>query len=128
MTVPKIPHGYYYLATVYSRHESGTDVAFVEASRAAAKLLLQGIHTYCPIAHTHPIACYGNLDRYSYDLFMPLDEVFMRPAHGCLVVMMPGWRDSVGVQKEIAWFTERKKPVHYLSWPELEEVPAPCKE
>lgn len=120
--IPKIPHGYYYLATVYSKNRGGTDLAFVEASTAAGKLLEQGIFTYCPIAHTHPLACYANLDRFSYDLFMPLDEVFMRHAYGCIVVMQPGWQESKEVQQEIAYFEARKKPIHYLSWPDLQEA------
>lgn len=126
MTNLRIPHGYWYLATVYSKHAEGTDYAFVEAAKAAGNLLKKEVYTYCPIAMTHPMATYANMDRYSYDTFMPLDEVFMRHAHGCLVLMQPGWETSYGVQQEIAYFTKRKRPIAYINPVTLEEEWPAC--
>jgi hypothetical protein len=57
-----------YLATPYSKFSGGINMAFVEASIFAARLLALGVKIYSPIAHTHPLAIYGNID--------PLDLTF----------------------------------------------------
>lgn len=119
----KLERGYWYLATPYSKHPDGIEAAFREASAAAGVLLGAGVHVYCPIAHTHPIAEYGKLDHYSHDLFLPLDEQMMEHAHGCLVVMMPTWHESRGIKHEIEWFEARRRPVVHLKHP-LQADPA----
>lgn len=118
----RLQSGYYYLATPYSKHPAGIDVAFRDACVAAGALLAQGVHVYCPIAHTHPIATHGKLDHYSHDLFLPLDRQMMEHAHGIIVVEMPGHSTSRGVRFEIDYFDSVRRPRVHLNWPELRPV------
>lgn len=112
--------GYWYLATPYSKHPNGITEAFKQASSAAGNLLKRGVHVYCPIAHTHPIALYGGLDPFDHGIFLPFDEKMMHAAHGILVVKMPGYFESAGIAFEVGWFESRRKPVVMLEWPSMD--------
>lgn len=114
--------GFWYLATPYSRYPAGLEIAFRHACTAAGELLKHGVHVYSPIAHTHPIAVNGGLDPFSHDIFIPLDEHFMRAARGLLVLRMPGWDQSKGIDIEIEHFRRAQKPIHHLAWPVMEIV------
>lgn len=110
----KLQRGYWFLSTPYSSYPYGYDAAFEEASKIAARLLVNGIHAFCPIAHTHPVSKLGHIDPTRYEVFMPLVEQFMEHAHGQIVVQMPGWDKSTGIKMEIDWFKERQRPQFYL--------------
>lgn len=109
--------GFFYLATPYSRYKDGLAAAWVEACRAAAQVLKSGRAVYCPIAHTHPIADFGNIDKLDHSIWLPADEPMMRAATGLIVVKMPGWEESYGISKEIELFTSLGKPIEYMDWP-----------
>lgn len=111
------PESFWYLATPYSKYPAGIDAAFQEAAKAAAKLIAQGIRVYCPIAHTHPIAIYGNLDPYDHKIWLPADKPFMKLAIGLIVVKMTSWQFSKGIAIEIDEFTQAGKLVLYMEWP-----------
>lgn len=107
-------HKLCYLATVYSKHKHGIHVAFVEASRAAARLLEAGVKVYSPIAHTHPLAIYGNIDPLDHSIWMSFDEAMMEAADALIVLEMDGWEESKGIKHEIDFFIMQCKPVYYL--------------
>ena len=109
----------FYLATPYSRYEYGRERAFVEACKAAAILLKRGLFVFSPVAHSHPIAEHGGIDPLCHQTWMPLDLAMLDECAGLLVIMMPGWKESIGVQREIAHAIETEKSVCYLSWPML---------
>ena len=72
----------------------------------AANLIEQGMRIYCPIAHTHPIAIYGDLDPLDHTIWLPADGPFMDAAVGLIVVRMRGWDKSKGIAAEIKRFGE----------------------
>jgi Domain of unknown function (DUF1937) len=111
---------FWYLATPYSKYAEGREMAYAHASQAAARVLQKGIKVFCPIAHTHPMALFGNLPTHDYKLWLGADQPFIDHAEGLLVVMMPGWKESFGVQFEIKEFKRQKKPIIYYTWPGLE--------
>lgn len=117
-----IPEGFWYLASPYSKYEAGIEQAYKDASFAAGKLLSAGVRTYCPIAHTHPIAEFGGLDHYDYDTMLSLDQQFMNHSYGILVLRMPGYAVSHGVNYERDYFKRVGRPEIHLSWPELKIV------
>ena len=117
-----LPSGFWYLATPYSKYPEGIEVAYQHAARAAGQLLNAGVRTYCPIAHTHPIAMFGGLDPYDYDTMLSLDQQFMDCAEGIIVVDMPGWDTSNGVNYEREYFKQVGLKEVHLSWPELNIV------
>lgn len=104
-----------YLATPYSKYEAGIHMAFVDASVFAARLMQQGVRVYSPIAHTHPLAIYGNIDPFDHDVWLPFDEAIMSVSDALLVVEMQGWKESRGIAHEIEFFEAHKLPIHYLS-------------
>lgn len=103
-----------YLATPYSKYYAGIENAFRDASALAARLLKLGVNVYSPIAHTHPLAIYGDIDPLDHGIWLPFDQAMMTAAHGLVVAQMRGWRESKGVLHEIKFFAEAQKPVFYL--------------
>lgn len=104
-----------YLATPYSKYKAGLDEAFKMASRHAGQFIGLKFPVFCPIAHSHPISLYGGLAAKDHGIWMPLDFAFCDAAFALVVVTEDGWEESYGVQKEIEFFTELKKPIHYYN-------------
>lgn len=110
--------GFWYVATVYTKHRGGIDEAAREAAQVMAWLLKRGVPCFSPICHTHPIAIEGNLDPLDHGFWLPADEPMMRAAHGLIVTMMDGWEDSFGISAERAMFASMGKTVVFLDWPQ----------
>jgi hypothetical protein len=106
---------FYYIATPYSKFPGGLEEAFKIACEQTALLLREGVPAYSPIAHTHPIAIYGNIDPLDHDLWMRVDVPMMASAYGLIVVEMDGWRESRGVAAEIKTFRAAGKPVTHMT-------------
>ena len=104
----------FYLATPYSKYPTGIEQAFIDACKLAGRLLVEGWKVYSPIAHTHPIAMYANLDPLDHKIWLPFDEAIMKAADGMMVAMMEGWAESKGVAHEIEFFKKAGKPIIYL--------------
>ena len=113
----KIRHGYWYLATPYSKWPAGLDDACKTAATLCGRLLLAGVNTYSPIAHSHPVSLTleGQVDPRDHDFWLRADKPLFEAAHGLLVADFPGWRESVGVAKEIAWSRAHVKPSFLLN-------------
>lgn len=110
-----------YLATPYSKYRFGIDRAFSDASIVAAKLLKDGIKVYSPIAHTHPLAAFSNLDPLDHSIWLPFDEAMMEAADALVVAHMEGWEASFGIAHEIKFFQSADKPIFDLD-PETLEI------
>lgn len=106
-----------YLATPYSKYKDGMAQAYVDACLAAAHLVKQGRGVFSPIAHTHGIAEFGNIDKLDHDIWLPADQPMMDAASSLVVVKMPGWDESYGVGVEIETFKRAGKPIEYMEWP-----------
>lgn len=105
---------YWYLATPYSKYPQGEECAFHDAAVQAGFLLKNGIHIYCPIAHTHPIHTRLMNFEHSYEHYLALDKAIFLPCKGVIVCMLPSWKDSHGIGQEIGWAEELGKPVVYM--------------
>lgn len=115
---------FWYLATPYSKYPGGIEEAFKLACREAATLVRAGIRVYSPIAHTHPVATYGEIDPYDHGIWLPADAPFMRAAKGLIVLRAESWEDSHGIKCEIEEFQKAGKPVVYMDPGVVPEVPA----
>ena len=82
------------------------------ANLAAAALIRRGIFVYSPISHTHPIAVDGALD-IGWTCWRNLDLEMLRRCSRLLVLELPGWDTSVGVQAEIAEAQRLELTIHY---------------
>lgn len=119
----------WYLATPYSKYKSqhhdsshGTyypgpceeclEEAYQYAAETAALFTDEGLIVFSPIVHSHPQQVH--IGRKTHQFWMRVDDHFMKLSTGLIVAMMPGWKESVGVQEEIGLFTKRSKPVFML--------------
>jgi hypothetical protein len=121
----ELGEGMWYLATVYTSHPDGLDVAYRQANEAAARVVrIFGARVFCPIAHSHSLCeVYGTKHGLNgetdAEFWKWFDEPFLERADGLIVVMMPNWRNSLGVTHEINETVAAGKPILYLSWPDL---------
>jgi hypothetical protein len=106
----------HYLATPYSKYPGGIEAAYIDACRATASLLRQGIQCYSPIAHTHGIAVHGGLDPLDHDLWLPFDEAMMKACEVLIICRMEGWERSKGIKYEEMRFLEMGKKVEYCDF------------
>jgi Domain of unknown function (DUF1937) len=125
-----------YLATPYTRYPGGHMAAFELACRSAAVFLSAGIPVFSPIAHSHPIAQFMPEERiFDHDLWVLIDAPMIAACDAMIVVTAEGWKESRGVQHEIARFKREGKPITYWTpgdplpehmrgyWPEIEDGP-----
>ena len=103
-----------YLASPYSHPDPAIrELRFRAVCLYAAKLMGQGVNVYSPIAHTNPIAVMGDLPK-GWDFWKQYDEWFISRCNSVVVLMIDGWKESVGVQAEIAMAKEFGKPVSFV--------------
>lgn len=105
-----------YLASPYTKYAHGHAAAAYDAAEVTARLIDYGLSPLSPIAHSHAVATVGRLDKVDGDLWQRVDAPWVRVAEACVVVKMPGWEESAGVQHEIAEFRAAGKPVVFMDW------------
>lgn len=103
-----------YLASPYSHQDSVVrEQRFRDACRATVQLIQAGHVVFSPIVHGHPLVWHGLptdwpfWERFDRDHLVRCDEV--------VVLMLEGWRESVGVAAEIRIAGDLGKPVRYLA-------------
>jgi Domain of unknown function (DUF1937) len=104
-----------FLSTPYSRYASGLQEAFEGACKLAGRLIINGLNIYSPIAHSHPIAFYGEINPLDVKLWMRLNEPHIKAANAILVGEMAGWKDSDGVKNEMDAFAMAGKPIYFVN-------------
>lgn len=103
-----------YLATPYNHPDPAVrEERFNLACLAAATLMQNGVHLFCPIAHTHPIALQGNLPC-DWDYWQEYDRLMLNSCTELWIVQMDGWDQSEGIKGEIKIARELNKRVFYL--------------
>ena len=111
--IEKLKGGLVYLASPYSDpREDFREARFLLACQCAAELMERGLMIFSPIAHTHPIAKHG-LPK-GWDFWEKYDRLFLEACSSLLVLMLPEWEASKGVQAEIQIVREMAKPVFYV--------------
>jgi hypothetical protein len=113
-------NGFWYLASPYTQYPGGVEKAFQEVAKVHMRLLEEGVHTFCPICHTHPPSLYSRkvTPENSHQFWVhQVDAPFMRAAIGLVIIAMPNWHKSRGIAAEIDYFTKAFKPQHILKWP-----------
>lgn len=105
-----------YVATPYTKYQHGHAAAAYDAAEVTANLMRIGIPAFSPIAHSHAVAHVGRLDKVDHDFWQRMDAPWVRLAEACVVVKMPGWEESAGMQHEIEAFRAAGKPVVFMDW------------
>lgn len=93
---------------------------FEVANLYTAWLFRQGVWAFSPIGHSHPLGPYdvgtGWSDWEAFDLHL-IDNC--KEVH---VLMLPGWRESHGVQDEVKYAMAEGVPVRYITVEQLDEL------
>ena len=109
-----------YLACPYTHQDREMMVTrFLMVNKIASKLMAEGKYIFSPISHTHPIAEAGNLPR-GWDYWEGYDRRILKSCDRIIVLKLPGWKESKGVQAEIKIGEEFDIPVDYLDY-DIEE-------
>lgn len=104
-----------YLAAPYSSiHIHIRDRRYNQTAYVASRLILRGEIIYSPITACHHLACDYDLPT-DADYWLKVNLEFLRRCGKMYVLQLDGWEDSVGVQREIAFATERNIPIEYIT-------------
>jgi hypothetical protein len=106
--------GYWYLASPYTFYPVGQEQAHADICCVAGKLLRRDIPIFSPIAHSHPIAEYADIEPMAHEFWMRANRHLIEGAAGVIVVKLESWDESGGIEDEIKIFRQAKKPVLYL--------------
>jgi len=105
----------WYLGSPYSHEDLGVrEERHRYVCQAAARLFESGIYTYSPIAHTVAINELGGLNEAAFEFWRAFDLGMVDRLTGLMVLMLPGWRESVGLTAEIAHARATGKPVLWV--------------
>lgn len=103
-----------YLAVPYSHPDSKVrEARFIAANRAAYRLMQRGDVVFSPISHSHPIEVESGVIG-DHEFWAKQDDAFQDRATHVAVLMIEGWKESRGVQREIQIATETDIPIEYL--------------
>jgi len=102
-----------YLASPYSHPDPRVrEARFDAACRATAVLVRAGHAVIAPIVLGHPLVRYGVPGDWSF--WEPMAREQLACCDELVVLRLDGWRESVGVQAEIAEAAELGKPLRFL--------------
>jgi nucleoside 2-deoxyribosyltransferase len=103
-----------YLASPFTHFDPAVrQWRFEAACRAAAALITQGKTVFSPIAHSFGICAFGI--PHDWHFWQRHDRRYLDVCDEVVVLMLDGWRESVGVQAEIIAARELGKPVKFLT-------------
>jgi hypothetical protein len=107
--------GFVYLASPYGHPSARVrEDRFYDAVKAAGNLMLKGHHVFAPIVHSHPIAENVLAIPNTHDFWLKQDFALLRYASTLVVLMLPGWQESVGVKAEIDRAGVLGIPIEYM--------------
>lgn len=105
-----------YLATPYNHPDASVrERRFLTACKVAGHFMRQGVHLFCPIAHTHPIALAGDLPK-GWDYWQAYDRAMLSACTELWVVKMEGWQESAGIRGEIEIARELGLKIQYVEF------------
>jgi nucleoside 2-deoxyribosyltransferase len=113
-----------YLASPYSNPDPNVrEQRYRAACRATAALLRAGLVVFSPIAHSHALVEHGLPAKWKF--WERFDRAYLERCDLLVVLMLEGWKTSVGVQAEIRIARKLGKPVSYLEAAALEAQCSP---
>ncbi len=104
-----------YLGCPYSHPDPAIrEVRFHAVNRAAGELLSRGHLVYSPISHSHPIAM-ENGAGLGWETWMELDLEMLRRCDAMVILDLPGWENSTGIEAEMKEAELWKIPISHIS-------------
>lgn len=121
MNIKYTGDSYWYVALPYSDPNPAVmTMRYMKALKTVAFFINNDFPVYCPISHWHPVAVEHDLPR-GYSFWKKMDKIFIGKASGIIVLMLDGWKDSVGVTDEIEIGKANKLPIMYITEDYLNE-------
>jgi len=103
-----------YLATPYSDPDPAVrEERFNVVNRVAARMMMEGLHVYSPISHSHSIAKAGWLPT-DWSFWELYDTKMIIMCGQMIVLRQAGWAISTGVQHEIRIAAGLGHPIEYM--------------
>lgn len=103
-----------YLAGPYSHPQAAIrEMRFEMLTKAAADLMLGGSVVYSPITHGHTVTTRHDLPL-EWDFWRRQSLAMLKGSDRLIVVMLEGWRDSVGVTAEVEHAQNLGIPINYI--------------
>jgi hypothetical protein len=110
-----------YLCSPYSDPDPAVrEQRFQAACAFTAGLLREGHHVYSPVVHCHPLVRYGLSADWSF--WERFDREHLERCDEVVVLMLDGWRESIGLQAELSHAGVLGKPVRYVEPETLEQA------
>ena len=105
-----------YLASPYTHEEPAVMSArCAAAQKAAARLMLEGLTVFSPIAHSHGISDrMPESLRCSHNFWLGQDLPLLARCDELCVLCLPGWETSMGIQAEMDFANGNGIPVSFL--------------
>jgi len=107
-----------YLACPYSHPNPETrEQRFKLCTLAAAQYMRMHprANVFSPITHSHPLHDIAGMAG-NWKFWKRVDTQYLRISRRLVVLMIPGWRESVGVQAEIKIARKLKLPISYVEF------------
>ena len=109
-----------YLGIPYSHTDAYVrHCRFHAANRAAARLYEMGYNVLSPISHSHPISLYMQNSNDS-DFWTSVDDYWQRQCDELIILTLDGWRESVGLKKEINLALQFGQKVFFMDYDTME--------
>lgn len=106
-----------YLACPYSSPDEEVKAnRFNHVTRVAARLMTENpkLNVFSPITHSHPLHVVGMAG--DWKTWKRIDTQYLRLCKTIIVLMLPGWTESVGVTAELKIARRLKMKILYLDY------------
>lgn len=104
-----------YLACPYSHADPNVQLQRFEAvNKAAALLMKSGTFVFSPISHSRPLELAGGLPG-DWAFWKEYDYRMIGHCDRLIVLTLPGWQNSTGVNAEIKIAKELQIPVEFMN-------------
>lgn len=103
-----------YLASPYSHADPKIiEARFEYATKVSGFLMNEGSVVFSPITHSHLVAKMWNMPTV-WSFWQGQDLHILRRCDSLVVLAIPGWKESVGVQAEIEFAEDIEIPISML--------------
>lgn len=103
-----------YLASPYTHPDPKVrEWRHEKVCRMAGQLMLEGLHIFSPIAHSHVIAALAGLPT-NWDFWREKDYHIIDRCDALICYHLDGWQDSKGLLAENAYAFSTQKPTIHL--------------
>lgn len=116
--IPSV-YEYTYVACPYSHDDPNVrEARYMAAVSYCTQELLKGHVVYSPIAHCHGMqVLFPDKLPTAFEFWRHIDFTMLSKAKYMHVLMLDGWKNSVGVKEEIDFCDKNNIGVMFIEWP-----------